>query len=67
MKRSICAWAPVVILLVVAGVSRGTTTTIAQYRLGEDDPGAAPSRLGNDPTVDHGPQKLDLSRSGTPL
>lgn len=66
MKRTIHALAPVVILLVLAAVTRGTTTTIAQYRLGEDDPGAGPSRPANDPTVDHGPQKLNLSRSGTP-
>lgn len=46
--------------------ARAATSTIAYYRLGEDDPGAGPPTLGQDPTRDHGAGKLDLSRFGSP-
>lgn len=58
--------ASVVILSACATFSRATTTTIALYHLGEDDPGAGPALLANDPTLDHGGGKLDLSRFGSP-
>jgi hypothetical protein len=38
----------------------------AYYRLGEDDPGAVASAIGNDPTIDSFGDKLDLTRYGSP-
>ncbi len=55
-------------LLIVAtpGVSLATIDTVALYRLGEDDPGANPSNVGQNPTFDGGPNHLNLTRLGTP-
>jgi hypothetical protein len=38
----------------------------AYYRLGEDDPGATPGAVGNDPTLDSFTDHLDLARVGAP-
>jgi Concanavalin A-like lectin/glucanases superfamily len=38
----------------------------AYYRLGEDDPGAAPGNLGNNPTLDSFADHLDLGRVDSP-
>ena len=38
----------------------------AYYRLGDDDPGALPGTIGNDPTEDSFGDDLDLSRFGSP-
>ena len=52
--------------LALASVCPAAVQTVAQYRLGEDDPGATASAPGQATTLDHGPAHLDLSRSGTP-
>lgn len=54
------------VVLCLALGAGAATNTIAYYRLGEDDPGAGPSTLGQDPTRDHSPNKLDLNRFGSP-
>ena len=54
------------ILLGCAGTGWASTQTLAYYRLGDDDPGAHPLMLGQDPTLDSGPSKLNLSRFGSP-
>lgn len=56
----------VLVCLVLAPPCRAATTSIAFYRLGEDDPGAGPSTVGMDPTFDAGPNQLNLSRFGSP-
>ncbi|HEY3393749.1 MAG TPA: LamG-like jellyroll fold domain-containing protein [Lacipirellulaceae bacterium] len=38
----------------------------AYYRLGDDDPGATPGVIGNDPTQDSFGDELDLDRFGSP-
>lgn len=40
--------------------------TLAYYRLGEADPGAFPSNIGQNPTFDSGLNHLNLARFGTP-
>jgi hypothetical protein len=49
-----------------AGVSASPVLFGSYYRLGENDPGAAPGNVGNAVTVDSGLWQLDLGRSGTP-
>lgn len=47
-------------------VSRGSIQIIADYRLGEDDPGVGSGNIGQNPTYDRGPNHLNLTREGTP-
>lgn len=46
-------------------VARADVTPLAYYRLGEADPGAAPSAVGQDPTQDSAGD-FDLTRNGMP-
>ena len=66
MRISIRIFSAAIAFICCASGSRAATTTLADYRLGEDDPGATASMLGQDPTIDHGPGKLNLSRFGSP-
>ena len=56
--------------LLTAAVSpsfcQGAIQVLANYRLGEDDPGAGPTNIGQNPTFDSGPNHLNLTREGTP-
>lgn len=47
-------------------VCRGSIQIIADYRLGEDDPGAGPGNIGQNATFDRGPNHLNLTREGMP-
>ena len=65
MKR----WALVILTLALGLVaernaSANAVVRGAYYRLGDDDPGAAPSLLGNNPTKDSFSDALDLTRFG---
>jgi hypothetical protein len=67
MKR----WALVILTLALGLVaernaSANAVVRGAYYRLGDDDPGAAPSLLGNNPTKDSFSDALDLTRFGAP-
>jgi Concanavalin A-like lectin/glucanases superfamily len=52
--------------LVASPCQAGAFVRGAYYRLGEDDPGATPIVLGNDPTIDSFSDHLDLARFGSP-
>src|SRR5204862_4923942 len=49
-----------------AATSRAAVTTVAFYKLGDADPGAAANTLGQNPTVDSSGNGFNLSRSGSP-
>src|SRR5512143_3617459 len=49
-----------------AATSQAAVNTVAWYRLGEDDPGAGTNLLGQNPTVDIGANRLNLTRFGNP-
>src|SRR5436305_5409522 len=55
-----------VLLLSAHSVSANAFVRGAYYRLGDDDPGAAASQLGQDPTRDSFSDGLDLTRFGAP-
>jgi hypothetical protein len=54
------------VLLTAQTVSASAFVRGAYYRLGDDDPGAAASQLGQDPTRDSFSDALDLTRFGAP-
>jgi len=64
-KRSLRILIPFLVLVCLAASASATVTTIADYRLGEDDPGAAGGLTGDDPTVDS-VGGVDLTRTGSP-
>jgi len=64
MARILCSGA--IGFLFIASSCAAAVQPVAQYRLGEDDPGAGASSAGQATTLDHGPSHLDLTRSGTP-
>src|SRR2546421_1405872 len=60
----------VLALIVIAAISLETRGNAfvrgAYYRLGENDPGATASAVGNDPTIDSFADALNLGRFGSP-
>src|SRR5688572_24560997 len=50
----------------LAGSTFAAVTPLAYYRLGEADPGAGASTIGQDPTQDSA-GNFDLARNGTPM
>jgi hypothetical protein len=53
------------LFLAVAGAARAAVTTLADYRLGENDAGAGNAVAGNTTTTDISGNSLDLTKSGT--
>ncbi|MCU1275856.1 MAG: putative outer rane adhesin like protein [Bryobacterales bacterium] len=56
----------VVAFIAVSPTSSATVKITAWYRLGDADPGAGLSSVGQDPTLDSSGNLLHLSRAGTP-
>jgi hypothetical protein len=59
--RIIAAW-----VVAAASSAAAAIQPIAWYRLGDDDPGAVAGAVGNNPTLDHTLNHLDLTRAGAP-
>jgi len=51
---------------VMAREAAGVSTTVAWYRMGEDDPGAASGNTANNPIEDSSANGMDLWRTGPP-
>jgi hypothetical protein len=67
MRKPIAVLLFACLSLAAPSVSDAKVETFAYYRLGEDDPAAAnPSSVGHDPTIDSGPDHLNLARFGSP-
>src|SRR4029078_1459401 len=68
MKRTNCQIVRIVlpVCCFTSAYAAASVQPIAWYRLGDDDPGAAPGGLGNTYTLDHTLNHLDLLRDGGP-